>query len=136
MSFGDAITSFWTNYVNFTGRARRSEYWFITLFLLLTNIGATIIDGAFVMDDLDVFFATGGWGPAGFIWALAVLLPSLSVLARRLHDSDRSAWWILIGLLPVAGVIVLFVFSVMDSSPGQNKYGRSPKEASAGPPAV
>lgn len=136
MSFGDAIKSFWTNYVNFKGRARRSEYWFIALFLFLTNLGATIVDGAVFSDNLDAFFATGGWGPVGLLWALAALLPSLSVLVRRLHDTDRSAWWLLIGLVPFAGVIVLFVFSVMDSSPGENKYGRSPKEVSSPPPSL
>jgi uncharacterized membrane protein YhaH (DUF805 family) len=134
MSFGDAIQSFWTNYANFNGRARRSEYWFIALFLGLTTIGASIIDSAIFVDDIDTLLATGGWGPVGLIWTLAVLLPSFSVLVRRLHDTGRSAWWLLIGLVPIAGVIVLFVFSVFDSSPGENNYGRSPKESPASPP--
>ena len=134
MSFGDAIQSFWTNYANFKGRARRSEYWFIALFLGLTSIGATIIDSAIFVDDLDVLMSTGGWGPVGVLWALTVFLPSLSVLVRRLHDTSRSAWWLLIGLVPIAGAIVLFVFSLFDSTPGHNDYGRSPKEAPASPP--
>lgn len=130
MQFGEAIRSFWENYVNFKGRARRSEYWFAALFLFLTNLAATTIDGAFFATDLDVFFATGGWGPIGVLWSLAVFLPSLAVLVRRLHDTGRSAWWLLIALVPIAGVIVLFIFTVFDSHPGENKYGAFPKTLS------
>lgn len=127
MQFGEAIKSFWSNYVNFKGRARRSEYWFIALFLFLTNLAATTIDGAVFATDVDAFLATGGWGPIGVLWSLAVFLPSLAVIVRRLHDTGRSAWWLLIALVPIAGVIVLFVFTVFDSTPGENKYGASPK---------
>ncbi len=129
MGFGESIQSFFTNYVKFTGRARRSEYWFITLFLALTSIGATVIDGVLFAGDIDDFLLDGGWGPVGVLWLLAVLLPSIAVLVRRLHDSDKSAWWILIILVPLAGVIVLFVFTLLDSTPGENKHGTSPKEA-------
>jgi uncharacterized membrane protein YhaH (DUF805 family) len=129
MGFGESIQSFFTNYVKFTGRARRSEYWFITLFLALTSIGATVIDGVLFAGDIDDFLLDGGWGPVGVLWLLAVLLPSIAVLVRRLHDSDKSAWWILIILVPLAGVIVLFVFTLLDSTPGENKHGPSPKEA-------
>ena len=122
-----AIKSFWSNYVNFKGRARRSEYWFIVLFLFLTNLGATTIDGAVFATDVDEFLATGGWGPVGVLWSIAVFLPSLSVLVRRLHDTGRSAWWLLIALVPIAGVIVLFIFTVFDSDLSENKYGESPK---------
>lgn len=128
MGFGEAIQSFFTNYVKFKGRARRSEYWFITLFLALTNIGTTIIDGVLFAGATDDFLAEGGWGPVGVLWLLAVLLPSIAVLVRRQHDSNKSAWWILIILVPLAGVIVLFVFSLLDSTPGENKHGPSPKE--------
>jgi uncharacterized membrane protein YhaH (DUF805 family) len=129
VGFGEAIQSFFTNYVKFTGRARRSEYWFITLFLALTNIGATVIDGVLFAGDIGDFLLDGGWGPVGILWGLAVLLPSIAVLVRRLHDSNKSAWWILIILVPLAGFIVLFVFSLLDSTPGENKHGPSPKEA-------
>lgn len=127
MHFGEAIRSFWKNYVNFKGRARRSEYWFAALFLFLTNLAATTIDGALFATDLDVFLATGGWGPIGVLWSLAVFLPSLALLVRRLHDAGRSAWWLLIALVPIAGVIVLFIFTVFDSDPEENKYGAFPK---------
>jgi len=127
MDFGTAIKSFWTNYVNFKGRARRSEYWFIALFLFLTNLGATIVDGAVFATDVDLFLETGGWGPVGVLWSLAVFLPSLAVIVRRLHDTGRSAWWLLIALVPLAGLIVLFIFTLFDSDSGENKYGESPK---------
>jgi uncharacterized membrane protein YhaH (DUF805 family) len=63
----------------------------------------------------------------GCLYALAIILPSLGVFVRRLHDTGRTGWWILIGLIPAIGGIVLFVFSVMDSQPGDNKYGPNPK---------
>jgi uncharacterized membrane protein YhaH (DUF805 family) len=129
MGFGESIQSFFTNYVKFTGRARRSEYWFVTLFLFLTTLGATVIDAALFDGDVDDFLLDGGWGVFGVLWGLAVLLPSIALLVRRLHDSDKSAWWILILLVPFAGVIVLFVFTLLDSTPGENKHGPSPKEA-------
>jgi len=131
MSFGSAIKSFWSNYVNFKGRARRSEYWFVALFLFLTNVTATLIDAALFGTDLDDFFLTGGWGVVGVLWALATFLPSLALLVRRLHDTDKSAWWILIVLVPLVGAIVILVFSLIDSTPGDNRFGPSPKYGSS-----
>ena len=125
MDFGTAIKSFWTNYVNFKGRARRSEYWFIFLFLFLTNLATTLVDSALFGNDLDVVLETGGAGPVRIVWSLVVLLPSLAVVVRRLHDTGRSAWWLLIALVPVAGLIVLFVFAVFGSDPVANRYGPS-----------
>lgn len=127
MDFGTAIKSFWTNYVNFKGRARRSEYWFIFLFLSLANLAATLVDSAVFDNDIALLLETGGGGPVGILWSLAVLLPSLAVVVRRLHDTGRSAWWLLIALVPIAGLIVLFIFTVFDSDSGENKYGESPK---------
>lgn len=127
MSFGAAIASFWSNYVNFKGRARRSEYWFVVLFLVLTNMAATIIDFTLFFDNLDEFLLTSGFGPVGVLWALATFLPSLALVVRRLHDTDKSGWWILIGLVPVAGAIVLLVFALLDSTAGDNRFGASPK---------
>lgn len=127
MGFGEAVRSFFANYANFKGRARRSEYWFIQLFLVLTNLAAAIIDFALMDGDMERFIANGGGGIVGLVWILATIVPALAVLFRRLHDTSRSAWWALIGFLPLAGGIVLFVFSVLDSHPGENKYGPSPK---------
>ncbi|MEY4990171.1 MAG: hypothetical protein RIS08_397 [Actinomycetota bacterium] len=116
MSFGQAITAFWSNYANFKGRARRSEYWFATLFLVITNISALILDAAAETDPV-----------IQSLWSLAVFLPSLAVLVRRLHDTNRSGWWVLIALVPLVGFIVLIVFTVQDSQGIDNRYGLNPK---------
>ena len=130
MSFATAVKSFWSNYTNFKGRARRSEYWFIQLFLIATNIAVAVVDLALMNGDVERFIANGGGGIVGLIWILATIVPALAVLIRRLHDTNRSGWWALIGLIPVAGAIVLLVFTVEDSNKGVNKYGASPKESS------
>ncbi|MEJ6506647.1 MAG: DUF805 domain-containing protein [Microbacteriaceae bacterium] len=127
MGFAEATRSFWKNYATFKGRARRSEYWFIQLFLVLTNLAAFFIDLALLDGDLERIMAMGGGGIVGLAWILATIVPALAVLIRRLHDADKSAWWVLIGLVPFAGGIVLLVFTVQDSTPGDNKYGASPK---------
>ena len=127
MSFATAVKSFWSNYTNFKGRARRSEYWFIQLFLVVTNIAVAVIDLALMNGDVERFIANGGGGIVGLIWIFATILPALAVLIRRLHDTNRSGWWALIGLVPLAGAIVVLVFTVEDSNKGDNRYGASPK---------
>jgi uncharacterized membrane protein YhaH (DUF805 family) len=131
MSFATAVKAFWSNYSNFKSRARRSEYWFIQLFLVLTNLAVAAIDLALMNGDVDRFIANGGGGIVGLIWIFATIVPALAVLIRRLHDTNRSGWWALIGLVPLAGAIVLLVFTVEDSNKGVNKYGASSKESNA-----
>lgn len=126
MGFAQAVKTFWSNYANFKGRARRSEYWFIQLFLVLTNLAAAAIDFSLI-NDVDRFIANGGGGILGLIWILATIVPALASLVRRLHDTGRSGWWVLIGLVPFVGAIVLLVFTVEDSTPGENNHGSSPK---------
>jgi len=123
MSFAEAVKSFWSNYTTFKGRSRRTEYWFIQLFLIITNLAAAAIDLALMEGDVDRFIANGGGGIVGLIWILVTILPALAVLVRRLHDTGRSGWWALIGLVPLVGGVVLFVFSVLDSTAGENQYG-------------
>jgi uncharacterized membrane protein YhaH (DUF805 family) len=122
MSFADAIRSVFSQYVGFTGRARRSEFWYWTLFQIILGVIASILDRA-VFDRNNGAFSV--------VVGLALLLPSLAVAVRRLHDSGRTGWWLLIGLIPVIGTIVLIIFYVQDSQ-GDNKYGPSPKGVSAG----
>lgn len=99
-------------YAVFEGRATRSEYWYFFLFNLVISI---------IIGLLDV--------PAlGFLYSLAVLIPSLAVGVRRLHDVGKSGWWLLIGLIPVVGWIVLIIFAVTDSQSGTNQYGPNLKE--------
>ncbi len=111
-------------YVVFNGRARRKEYWFFVLFNILIFIALGIIDGV-----TGSFSPEIGMGLLSGIYWLAVLIPGIAVSIRRLHDTDRSGWWLLIGLIPIIGAIVLLVFMVQDSKPGQNQYGTNPKEA-------
>lgn len=129
MGFATAVKSFWSNYTNFSGRARRSEYWFIQLFLILTNLAVAAIDLALMNGDFERFIANGGGGIVGLIWIVATIVPAVAVLIRRLHDTSRSGWWALIGPLPIVGGIILLVFTVQDSDSGDNTYGASPKAA-------
>jgi len=115
MSFADAVRSVLSQYATFSGRARRSEFWWFALFAFLLYIVAGIIDAAI------------GNQVVGLLVALALFIPSLAVTVRRLHDTGRSGWWILVGLIPLVGFIVLLVFEVQDSQPGTNNYGPSPK---------
>jgi uncharacterized membrane protein YhaH (DUF805 family) len=119
MSFADAIRTCLSKYTDFSGRARRSEYWFFVLFNILVSIVASIIDAI-------IGTRSGSFGLIEGIAALALLLPGLAVGARRLHDTGRSGWWLLIGLIPIIGAIILIVFFVQDSHP-DNSYGPSPK---------
>jgi uncharacterized membrane protein YhaH (DUF805 family) len=128
MSFTEAVQTCLHKYVGFSGRARRSEYWWFFLFTILVGIVAGALDAGFgtMSGDTNV-------GVLGTIASLALLLPGIAVAIRRLHDTSRSGWWILIGLIPIVGWIVLIVFYVQDSK-GENTYGPSP---SVGPaPAV
>ena len=130
MDFQRALRSFWKRYRDFWGRSRRSEYWFIQLFLVVTNIAVAIIDLALMGWDVDRFIANGGGGIVGLVWILVTIVPAFAVLVRRLHDTGKSGWWALVGFLPLVGAVVLLVFTVTDSSPGENKFGLSPKESS------
>ena len=106
------------NYVGFQGRARRKEFWMFALF----NVIVSFILG-FVGGLIDVSVGT----ILGYIYALAILLPSLAVGVRRLHDIGKSGWMILLGLIPIVGGIILLVFYCLDSEAGENKYGPNPK---------
>ena len=110
-------------YAVFSGRARRKEYWFFALFNFLFAMAIGFVDGL-----MGTFNPATGIGTLGLIYALAVLIPGIAVTVRRLHDTDRSGWWLLIILIPLIGAIVLLVFMVFDSKPGQNQYGPNPKQ--------
>lgn len=116
----------WKKYAVFGGRARRKEYWYFVLFNIIVSLALGIIDGV-----TGSFSPENGIGLLGAIYSLAVLIPSIAVSVRRLHDTDRSGWWLLIALIPLIGAIVLLVFMVQDSKPGQNQFGSNPKEVTA-----
>ena len=127
MSFADSVRSCLQKYVGFAGRARRSEFWYWVLFSALISIVAQLIDRL-------IFKSTGNIGVVSGLVNLLLILPTLAVGARRLHDTGRSGWWQLIQIIPVIGAIVLIVFWVQDSH-GDNSHGPSPKSASAAYPA-
>lgn len=126
MSFGEAIRSGFEHYTKFDGRASRSAFWWWALFQFIVTFVAAVIDFA-VFNNLGVFYALA---------VLALLLPSLSVTIRRLHDTGRTGWWVLIYLIPLIGAIVLLVFFLTDSDPGPNQYGPAPDAGVAGEAAV
>ena len=108
-------------YVVFSGRARRKEFWMFTLFSAIISIVLSVIDRAIGTD------SSTGTGLLGGIYSLLVLLPSLAVTVRRLHDTNRSGAWIFIGLIPIIGWIVLLIFTVQEGTPGENSHGPDPK---------
>ena len=107
-------------YATFSGRARRKEYWMFVLFNAIAYIVLMVVD-----------LATIGSGVLPLVYELAVLIPSLAVGVRRLHDTDRSGWWLLIALIPLVGAIILLVFLASDGKPEANQYGLNPKLAPA-----
>jgi uncharacterized membrane protein YhaH (DUF805 family) len=111
MNFQQSVSSVFRNYANFNGRAARSEYWWFVLFSIIISAILSVIDGS---------------GMLSGIWSLVVLLPTLAVGARRLHDIDRSGWWLLIGLIPLIGFIVLIWFFVTKGNEGANRFGNDP----------
>ena len=121
------LISYWKkvvleNYLNFDGRARRAEFWWYALANLIISFVLSIIDAA---------IGTGGYygGVLSGIYGLAVLLPGIAVGIRRLHDTSKSGWWLLLIFIPLVGLIVLIVFWATDSVRGANEYGMSEKYA-------
>lgn len=116
MSFGEAISSGLSKYVTFSGRARRSEFWWFYLFFILVVLAGVIVDAVAGTDPL--FYG---------VTLLGLFLPYLAAAVRRLHDTGKSGWAYLIALIPLVGVIILIVWLVKDGTPGPNEYGDDPK---------
>lgn len=104
------------DYAVFSGRARRKEYWMFLLFNIIIAIAIGFIDGA-----------TGGDGVIGIIYSLAVLIPHIAVSVRRLHDTNRSGWWLLLVFIPLLGGIIILIFLVLEGDSEENRYGKNPK---------
>jgi uncharacterized membrane protein YhaH (DUF805 family) len=117
MNFGQAIASGFANYVNFSGRAVRSEYWYWVLFTILGAIVTSILDAA--------LFSFETVSPLNSVFNVITFLPSLAVLVRRLHDIDRTGWWVLIGLTGI-GLILLIYWACQPGTPGPNRFGPDP----------
>jgi uncharacterized membrane protein YhaH (DUF805 family) len=115
-------------YAEFSGRSRRKEYWMFTLMLAILNFVIGIVEST-----MGLAGTVGGlYGPLSLLVMLAILVPYLAVGARRLHDTGRSGWWLLIGLIPIIGAIVLLIFFVLEGTKGPNEYGPDPKGSGAG----
>ncbi len=112
------------SFTDFNGRARRKEYWFFYLFYFIFIIALGFIDSM-----TGSYSANVGLGLLSGIFVVAMILPGVAVCVRRLHDTDRSGWWILIGFVPLIGGIWLLVLMVLDGTSGQNQYGSDPKAA-------
>ena len=114
MTFRDAIRDGFANYVNFSGRAGLGEFWYWVLFIILAGIVTAILDAIWFRD----FFY-----PVSDLFTLATLLPGLAISVRRLHDTDRSGWWVLLSFIPLIGTIVLIVWWVQQGTPGPIRFG-------------
>lgn len=105
-------------YAVFEGRARRREYWFFVLFYILISVVLAVVDRM-----LGTYVEAYGMGALGALFCLGVLIPSIAVGARRLHDTGRSGWWLLISFIPILGFAVLLVFYLQDGDSANNVYG-------------
>jgi len=114
------------NYAVFSGRSRRSEYWYFGLFYLIFYAVFAVLDGI-----TGTFDFRSGIGLFTGILTLALLIPSLAVSVRRLHDTGRSGWWLLIGIIPLIGAIILIVWLAQDGELGANRFGPNPKEGTS-----
>jgi len=131
MTLGESIRTCLSKYVTWQGRATRSEYWYFMLFAILCYAVAAVVDNVLGTTFKIPNPSTGmvqslGYGYAYALVALGLLLPSLSVLVRRLHDTDRSGWWYWIVLVPVVGAILLLVWLCSRGTAGDNRYGPDP----------
>jgi uncharacterized membrane protein YhaH (DUF805 family) len=128
MGFGQAVSTCFSKYATFSGRARRSEFWWWMLLLLIISLITNGLDFSLGLH------ITGGSGKTSPGWiasivGLVLLVPTLAVTFRRLHDTGRSGWWWLLSLICCIGTILLWIFCLSDSAPGPNQYGPNPKTA-------
>ena len=119
MTFVEAIQSVISNYANFSGRARRSEYWYFALLAIIVNIVLGIVSQIPVLGMIAVLLSG--------VWSLAIIVPSLALVWRRLHDIGKSGVWFFIAFVPLVGEILLLIWLCKDSQPGENQYGPNPK---------
>lgn len=130
MNFMQSISTCFGKYITLSGRAQRSEYWWFFLFLIggsliLSQVDAAIFGPTMVMDPTTGAFAYNT-GYISMIFSLATFLPGLAVGVRRLHDRDKSGWWLLIGFIPLIGGIILIIWFAKEGTSGDNQYGADP----------
>lgn len=133
MNMIQAVKAVFSKYATFSGRARRAEYWWFLLFVFVAIFVLAYIDSAVLgfgtaetsVGDGSVSFSADG-GPLTAVFLLATLLPGIAVTVRRLHDTDRRGWWILIGVIPLIGTLVLLWFYASKGTAGSNRFGEDP----------
>jgi uncharacterized membrane protein YhaH (DUF805 family) len=111
-------------YAEFSGRSRRQEYWMYTLGIVIAGIVLQVIEGIVGLSGM----VGGVYGPLTAILGLGTLVPSIAVAVRRLHDTDRSGWWLLLVFVPFIGWLVLLYFYVIEGTKGPNQFGPDPKD--------
>jgi uncharacterized membrane protein YhaH (DUF805 family) len=132
MDFTEAVKGVYNKYATFSGRARRSEYWWWALYMLITGSVIALIESSMGLGMGHMGMGNGSMsagyqgGPLPGLWSLAHLLPGLAVAVRRLHDTDRSGWWLLIVLIPVIGLLALLYFFITKGTTGPNRFGEDP----------
>lgn len=113
-------------YADFQGRSRRKEYWMFILLIVVVAVVLSIVEGVLGLSGM----VGGVYGPITTLFLLAIIIPSLAVQVRRFHDQDKSGWFVLIGLIPLIGGLIVLVFMCLEGTPGPNRFGDDPKGSS------
>jgi uncharacterized membrane protein YhaH (DUF805 family) len=117
----------WKKYADFSGRARRMEYWMFVLGIIIGAIVLGIVEGILGLSGM----VGGLYGPLTTLFLLACIIPSIAVQVRRFHDQDKSGWFVLLGFIPIVGGLIVLVFMLMEGTNGPNQYGPDPKGSDA-----
>ena len=129
MGFGRAVSAYFTNYANFNGRSSRSAYWWVFLFNVIVAFILALTDQALGLA-WTLQTAAGpmslGYGPIYSIYLVAVIVPSIALSVRRLHDRDQSGWWFLLVFIPLVGAVILLIWFCLPGTPGENRFGPNP----------
>lgn len=131
MGFTEAVSSCFSKYITFSGRAARSEMWWFVLFSVIGSVVLGIVDSV-VFGMMSGGMMSGNMGLLGGLFSLVMICPSISVAVRRLHDTNRSGWWYWIVFVPLVGVIVLIFFFVSKGTDGPNDFGDDPLGGNGG----
>jgi uncharacterized membrane protein YhaH (DUF805 family) len=120
VNFAESIQSGFRNYVGFSGRASRSEFWFWVLFIILVTLGTQLIEWMMFEEPTGIL---------SIIVSIALFLPNIAMVVRRLHDRDKSGWWILLNFVPLVGIIILLIWYCTRGTVGPNRFGPDPLQA-------
>lgn len=111
-------------YTDFSGRSRRKEYWFFVLGVVVVAILLSLVESAAGLNGM----IAGAYGPLTALFFLGIIVPSIAVQVRRFHDQDKSGWFVLIGLIPIIGGLIVLVFMFLEGTKGSNRFGPDPKD--------